>query len=142
MYRCRRRPSGCGVRSTGARSGSGDRRSAMPERRPLLLLLVAPALVMVLVLFVYPLGYSLVSAFTDRGGQPSLANFAKTFDLYGTDIAFTLVIVVASTALIGLLAVAIGGYLVLRAHPAPVALLPWLYRLPLFIPFLLAAPCI
>jgi len=72
----------------------------VPERRPVLLLLVAPALAMVLVLFVYPLGYSLVSAFTDRSGQPSLANFAKTFDLYGTDIAFTLVIVVASTALI------------------------------------------
>jgi ABC-type sugar transport system permease subunit len=61
----------------------------MEDKRPVLLLLVAPALAMVLVLFVYPLGYSLVSAFTDRGGQPSLANFAKTFDLYGTDILFT-----------------------------------------------------
>src|SRR6266705_1588159 len=69
----------------------------MPDRRPLLLLLVMPALAMVLVLFVYPLGYSLVSAFTDRDGQPSLANFVKTFELYGTDIAFTLVIVVVGT---------------------------------------------
>ena len=113
----------------------------MPERRPLLLLLVAPALAMVLVLFVYPLGYSLVSAFTDRGGQPSLANFAKTFDLYATDILFTLVIVVASTALTGLLAAGIGGYLVLGAHPAAVAVLRWLYRWPLFIPFIVAAQC-
>src|SRR5260370_14996709 len=93
----------------------------MPERRPLLLLLVAPALALVLVLFVYPLGYSLVSAFTDRGGQPSLANFAKTFDLYGTDIAFTLVIVVASTVLVGLLAASIGGFPLPGPPPAAAA---------------------
>ena len=96
---------------------------------------------MVLVLFVYPLGYSLVSAFSDRGGQPSLANFAKIFELYGTDILFTLVIVLVSTVLIGLLAAGIGGYLVLGAHPAAVAVLRWLYRWPLFIPFIVAAQC-
>jgi len=113
----------------------------MPDRRPFLLLLVAPALAMVLALFVYPLGYSLLSAFTDRAGHASLANFAKTFELYGSDILFTLVIVVASTALVGLLAAAIGGYLVLGAHPVAVALLRWLYRWPLFIPFIVAAQC-
>jgi len=109
--------------------------------RLLLLLLVAPAVAMVLLLFVYPLGYSLLSAFTDRDGHASLANFVKTSELYSTDILFTLVIVVASTALTGLLAAAIGGYLVLGAHPAAVALLRWLYRWPLFIPFIVAAQC-
>jgi putative spermidine/putrescine transport system permease protein len=113
----------------------------MPDKRPALLLLVAPALAMVLALFVYPLGYSLISAFTDRDGHASLANFTKTFELYGTDILFTLVIVLASTVLTGLLAAAIGGYLVLGAHPAAVALLRWLYRWPLFIPFIVAAQC-
>jgi len=113
----------------------------MNEKRPVLLLLVAPALAMVLALFLYPLGYSLVSAFSDRGGHVSLENFVKTFELYGTDILFTLVIVVASTVLTGLLAAAIGGYLVLGAHPAAVALLRWLYRWPLFIPFIVAAQC-
>src|SRR5437660_8941169 len=113
----------------------------MPDRRPLSLLLVAPALAVVLALFVYPLGYSLVSAFTARNGEPSLENFVKTSDLYGTDIVFTVVIVVASTALTGLFAAAIGGYLVLGAHPAAVTLLKWLYRWPLFIPFIVAAQC-
>jgi len=113
----------------------------MPDRRPLSLLLVAPALAVVLALFAYPLGYSLVSAFTARDGQPSLDNFAKTFDLYTTDIMFTLVIVAVSTALTGLFAAAIGGYLVLGAHPAAVTLLKWLYRWPLFIPFIVAAQC-
>jgi len=90
---------------------------------------------------VYPLGYSLVSAFTAKDGQPTFANFTKTFDLYGTDIVFTVVIVAISTALSGVLAAAIGGYLVLGAYPAAVAMLKWLYRWPLFIPFIVAAQC-
>jgi ABC-type spermidine/putrescine transport system permease subunit I len=113
----------------------------MAQRRTIALLPVAPALAMVLALFVYPLGYSLVSAFTAKDGQPTFANFTKTFDLYGTDIVFTVVIVAISTALSGVLAAAIGGYLVLGAHPAAVAMLKWLYRWPLFIPFIVAAQC-
>jgi putative spermidine/putrescine transport system permease protein len=113
----------------------------MNDRRPGLLLLVAPALAMVLALFVYPLGLSLVSAFTIKGGEPSLDNFVKAFELYDTDIVFTLVIVAISTALIGLFAAAIGGYLVLGAHPVAVTLLKNLYRWPLFIPFIVAAQC-
>jgi putative spermidine/putrescine transport system permease protein len=113
----------------------------MAPRRTIALLPVAPALAMVLALFVYPLGYSLVSAFTTKDGQPTFANFTKTFDLYGTDIVFTVVIVAISTALSGVLAAAIGGYLVLGAHPAAVAMLKWLYRWPLFIPFIVAAQC-
>ena len=105
------------------------------------LLMVAPALTLVLALFVYPLGYSLVSAFTNRGGALSLDNFIKTFDLYATDILFTVVITVASTALVGIFAAGIGGYLVLGTHPAVIAVLKWLYRWPLFIPFIVAAQC-
>jgi ABC-type spermidine/putrescine transport system permease subunit I len=96
---------------------------------------------MVLALFVYPLGMSLLSAFTAKDGEPSLENFVKAFELYGTDIVFTLVIATVSTVLIGLLAAAIGGYLVLGAHPAAVAVLKSLYRWPLFIPFIVAAQC-
>ena len=113
----------------------------MTDRRPIFLLLVAPAVAMVLTLFVYPLGYSLASAFTDRGGHVGLDNFAKTFALYGGDIIFTLVIVTVSTALIAMFAAAIGGYLVLGAHPGAVTALKWLYRWPLFVPFIVAAQC-
>jgi putative spermidine/putrescine transport system permease protein len=111
------------------------------ERRPIFLLLVAPAVTLVLVLFAYPLGYSLLSAFTNRDGQLGFDNIAKTLALYGTDIVFTVVIVVVSTALIGILAAAIGGYLVLGAHPTAVTALKWLYRWPLFVPFIVAAQC-
>jgi putative spermidine/putrescine transport system permease protein len=113
----------------------------MKDRRSTLLLLVTPALAMVLALFVYPLGMSLVSAFTTKDGQPSFENFVKGFELYGGDVVFTFVIVIVSTVLIGLLAAAIGGYLVLGAHPLAVSVLRGLYRWPLFIPFIVAAQC-
>lgn len=113
----------------------------MNARRPTLLLLVAPALTMVLGLFVYPLGFSLVSAFTTQDGRLGLDNFVKAITLYGADIIFTLIIVSISTLLIGVLAAVIGGYLTLGAHPAAVAVLRALYRWPLFIPFIVAAQC-
>ena|SRR6266567_2166397 len=113
----------------------------MHERRYPLLLLVAPAVLLVLALFVYPLALSVASAFTARDGTIGLANFAKTAELYGTDILFTLVIVGVSTALVAVLAVAISGYLVLGEHRAAVAALKFLYRWPLFIPFIVAAQC-
>jgi len=113
----------------------------MQESRYPLLLLVAPAVLLVLALFVYPLALSVTSAFTARDGTIGLANFAKTAELYGTDILFTLVIVGVSTALVAVLAVAISGYLVLGEHRAAVAALKFLYRWPLFIPFIVAAQC-
>ena len=113
----------------------------MPSSRLLPMLLVAPALAMVLALFVYPLGLSLVSAFAAKDGTATLENFAKVAELYTTDIVFTLVIVGVSTALIGVTAAAIGGYLLLGENRLAVAVLKWLYRWPLFIPFIVAAQC-
>src|SRR6266705_5888671 len=106
ICRCRRRPSGYGGRSIRGGASSDARFGGMPTRRAFSLLLVTPALTVVLALFVYPLGYSLASAFTTRDGEPSLDNFIKTFDLYTTDIVFTLVITTVSTALVGVFAAA------------------------------------
>ena len=51
--------------------------------RILPLLLVAPALAIVALLFVYPLGYSIATAFQDRGGAWTLANFVTaTFKIF------------------------------------------------------------
>jgi ABC-type sugar transport system permease subunit len=103
--------------------------------------LVAPALVAVGALFVYPLGFSVASAFTSKEGVTTLANFYRAFELYSVDIGFTLVIVGVSTLLCGAFAIAIGGYLTLGENPRAVAILKWLYRWPLFIPFIVAAQC-
>jgi putative spermidine/putrescine transport system permease protein len=111
----------------------------MRQSRLISFALVAPALAILLALFVYPLGYSLVTAFEDsETGAWTLANFAKAFEFYSRDILFTVVIVGLSTALIGIFAVAIGGFLVLSDSPRAVATLRWLYRWPLFIPFVVA----
>src|SRR6476646_1694419 len=100
--------------------------------------LVAPALVVVALFFVAPLGMSLVEAFRAKEGGFTLQHFSKAFDFYGTDLLFTLAIVALSTVLIGIVAIAIAGYLTLGANARAVAILRWLYRWPLFIPFVVA----
>jgi len=113
----------------------------MRSSRLLALALVSPALAIVALLFLWPLAYSLIGAFQDRGGDWTLANFATAWSFYATDIAFTAVIILFSTALIGLISIAIGGYLTLGNSPRARALLAWLYRWPLFVPFIIAAQC-
>jgi putative spermidine/putrescine transport system permease protein len=113
----------------------------MPRPSPLALLLVAPALAMVAALFLYPLGFSLLAAFTDATGRPTLQHFEKAFELYSGDIRFTLFIVVVATLLTALVSIAIAGALTLSGTPWLVAALRWLYRWPLFIPFIVAAQC-
>jgi ABC-type spermidine/putrescine transport system permease subunit I len=110
------------------------------QSRLLSIALAAPALALVAALFVYPLGFSLASAFTAADGV-GLGNFAKAFELYRTDILFTLVIIAVSTALIGAASVAIGGYITLGGNKTAIAILAWLYRWPLFVPFIVAAQC-
>lgn len=114
----------------------------MSESRGLAILLVAPALALVIALFIYPLGFSVASAFTDpASGGASLVNFYKAFELYSIDIAYTLFIVITATALTALASIAIAGYLTMGETPWLVTGLAWLYRWPLFIPFIVAAQC-
>jgi ABC-type spermidine/putrescine transport system permease subunit I len=98
--------------------------------------LVAPALAVIALFFVLPLILSAVLAFRGKGGEFTLAHFAKAWDLYQTDLVFTVGIVLLSTVLIGIVAIAIAGYLTLGENPRAVAILRWLYRWPLFIPFI------
>lgn len=105
--------------------------------RTLGLFLVAPALATIVAFFLYPLGYSLVGAFTTSSGF-SFGNFYKAIELYQNDILFTVLIIGLSTALIALCSIAIGGYLTLGENAFALAILNWLYRWPLFIPFIVA----
>jgi ABC-type spermidine/putrescine transport system permease subunit I len=100
--------------------------------------LVVPALVVVGLFFVGPLLLSAVGAFRAADGSFTLAHFEKSLDLYTRDLLFTIEIVALSTLLIALVAIAIAGYLTLGEHPRTVAVLRWLYRWPLFIPFVVA----
>ena len=102
------------------------------------LLLIAPALAVIAVFFIVPLGLSVHGAFTDKAGGFTLAHFEKSFELYTNDMVFTVAIVALSCALIAAVAIAIAGYLTLGEHPRTKAALRWLYRWPLFIPFIVA----
>lgn len=106
--------------------------------RAIALALVAPALLVVSLFFVAPLILSGIVAFRGPEGGFSLAPLHKAFAYYATDVLFTFGIVVLATLLIGLAAIAIAGYLTLGGHPRTVAALRWLYRWPLFIPFVVA----
>lgn len=105
------------------------------SKRLIAFLFVLPALAIILCLFVVPLIASLEGAFVTEKGY-GLGNFVKSIELYRADMIFTVVIVALSTLLIGLSSVAISGYLTLGDNPRAVALLRWLYRWPLFIPFI------
>jgi putative spermidine/putrescine transport system permease protein len=125
-----------------APSGHADKRRIMTlSQRQLALLLIAPGLALVAALFLYPLFFSLVSAFTGPERGFSLQAFGKAFELYSGDILFTIIIVVTSCALTALAAVAIAGTLTLGENPWVVGTLRALYRWPLFIPFIVAAQC-
>jgi ABC-type spermidine/putrescine transport system permease subunit I len=98
--------------------------------------LVAPALAVIAAFFVFPLMLSAVLAFRSKGGDFTFEHFEKAWDLYRTDLMFTIGIVLLATVLIGLVSIAIAGYLTLGENPRAVAILRWLYRWPLFIPFI------
>ena len=98
--------------------------------------LVAPALAVIALFFVLPLILSAVLAFRNTAGGFTLEHFAKAWDLYQKDLIFTVGIVLLSTVLIGVVAIAIAGYLTLGENKRAVAILRWLYRWPLFIPFI------
>ncbi|MDP3409900.1 ABC transporter permease [Bosea sp. (in: a-proteobacteria)] len=110
------------------------------SQRHLALILIAPGLVLVAALFLYPLCFSLISAFS-KDGRFTLEWFAKAFELYSTDMVFTVVIVVTSCALTALAAIVIAGTLTLGENRYIVGTLKALYRWPLFIPFIVAAQC-
>lgn len=103
------------------------------------LLLVAPAALMLAVLFLYPLGFSLIAAFTNSVRQLTLAHFTKVGALYSSDIAFTLVIVLISVALLAVISVTLSAVITLSPCRPIVRMLGFLYRLPLFIPFIVVA---
>jgi putative spermidine/putrescine transport system permease protein len=99
------------------------------------LVLLAPGLLLLVALFVVPLLAALWSAFSDKAGAFTTANFATSVSLYGRDILFTAGIVVLSVVLTAVISVLLAGFLTLTRRGPVTRILGWLYRLPLFVPF-------
>ncbi|MES0885281.1 ABC transporter permease [Roseibium sp. SCP14] len=110
----------------------------MSKERYATWLMLAPSLGVILALFAMPLILSVVTSF-ETDGFFSFANYQKAFKVYSKDIFFTVVIVALSVLLICLFSIAIAGALTLGENRFVVASLRWLYRWPLFIPFIVAA---
>ncbi|AHJ75655.1 ABC transporter permease [Kosakonia sacchari] len=102
-------------------------------------LLVGPATLLIALFFLWPLGFSLISAFTSDTQSFTLAHFAKVFALYSNDILFTVLIVLVSLVILALLSITISAIIVLSPFRGIVKTLAFLYRLPLFIPFIVTA---
>ncbi|RGP36425.1 ABC transporter permease [Pseudotabrizicola alkalilacus] len=102
------------------------------------LVLIFPALLAIALLYVVPLARSVVFAFVDADGGLTTAHLRTAVELYGRDVVFTVLVALASLMLISVVSIAIAGYLTLGATPWAVTALRWLYRWPLFIPFIVA----
>ncbi|MCE0494863.1 ABC transporter permease [Vibrio salinus] len=105
----------------------------------LLVWLVIPAASIIGIFFIYPLCFSLYSAFASSTGGFTFEHMSKSFGLYSRDIGYTVFIVFCSLSILAIISVAIAS--VLRLSPI-YSLVKWLgvlYRIPLFIPLIVTA---
>lgn len=110
----------------------------MPKSQLATWTMLLPGLGVVAAFFAFPFVLSVVTSFQLEGAY-TLDNYTKAFEFYSRDILFTLIIVAVSVVSIGLASVVIAGILTLSDNRFVVASLRWLYRWPLFIPFIVAA---
>jgi len=101
-------------------------------------ILVFPAVMVILLLYLYPFLASFWKSFISKEGVLSLANYEKTLRLYRYDILFTIGVTVLSTLIATVLSILVAVYLRLSkgwlANGIGV-----LYRLPIFVPFVVVA---
>ena len=111
----------------------------MHSKASLNLWLIAPAALMVAIFFLYPLAFSLYSAVSLADGSLTFEHLDKAFELYSTDMLFTVIIVLSSVIILAILSIAIAALITLSPFRSIVTIMSFLYRLPLFIPFIVTA---
>ena len=99
---------------------------------PLALLL--PASLLMLVLYAWPFVSSVYRSFIAKDGGLTLANYGKAFELYFRDVVFSLEVAILSTLIATLASIALSAYVRLTGGRIT-RLISMLYRLPIFIPF-------
>ncbi|HOJ89028.1 MAG TPA: sugar ABC transporter permease [Pseudothermotoga sp.] len=95
-------------------------------------LLILPAFLILALLYVYPLIRAIWMSFI-KDGFLSLANYAKAFDIYSRDILYSVVITSVTVGFVLVLSILLASYLRFKEW----RFLDIMYRLPLFIPFLI-----
>jgi putative spermidine/putrescine transport system permease protein len=99
---------------------------------PLALLL--PAMLLMLALYAWPFVSSVYRSFVAKDGGLTLANYGKAFELYFRDVVFSLEVAILSTLIAAVASIALSAYVRLTAGRIT-RLIGLLYRLPIFIPF-------
>lgn len=99
---------------------------------PLALLL--PATALMLALYAWPFVSSVYRSFLAKEGTLTLANYQKAFELYFRDVAFSLEVAILSTFIATILSITLSAYVRLTSGRIA-GLISLLYRLPIFIPF-------
>jgi len=102
------------------------------------LLLLAPAVAFVLVMYIYPFALSLIRSFTDEAGGFSLANYHKAVSLYGRDILFSIQVAILGTIISTLLSLALASYIRL-SNSRVSRFINSLSRLGIFLPYVVVA---
>jgi ABC-type spermidine/putrescine transport system permease subunit I len=100
--------------------------------------LLLPAVTFMLVMYAYPFITSFTRSAVDAQGNLTFANYIKTWALYRKDVFFTFSVTVFSTTLTGVLAILMAVYLRFRQGLVS-RFLSGLYKLPIFIPFVVVA---
>lgn len=115
------------------RAGRGGREFLLP------FLLLLPAVGIMLALYGYPFVSSIYRSFLVQGqGALTLDNYVKVGDLYLRDVFFSIEIAFLSTALAAVLSITLGAYVRL-AEGRLARLIGAIYRIPIFIPFVVVA---
>lgn len=104
------------------------------QQRNLLIgfLLIFPALMILILLYVYPLIRSIWTSFL-KDGKLSWANYQKVFEIYLRDVLYSVGMTAATVVVVLILSVLLASYLRFKEW----RFLDVMYRLPLFIPFLI-----
>lgn len=105
----------------------------------LLILMLAPSLLVIILLYIYPFTLSFVASLTDEYGGVTLEYYRTAFRIYGEDIVFSFWISLLSTFVTGVLSIIIASYIRLGTGVTIKKVLNQIYRLPLFIPMVVVA---
>ena len=105
---------------------------------PPYIFLLFPAVLFMLLMYGYPFITSITRSFIGKQGTLSLENYVKTWDLYLKDIVFTFAVTLFSTSMTAVLAILLAVYLRFRDSVVS-RILAGLYKLPIFIPFVVVA---
>jgi putative spermidine/putrescine transport system permease protein len=101
-------------------------------------MLVFPAVMVILLLYLYPFLASFWKSFISKEGVLSLVNYEKTLRLYRYDILFTMGVTAFSTFIATVLSILVAVYLRLSTGWLANSI-GILYRLPIFLPFVVIA---